>query len=151
MQPGVDYIGVSCVFACHDGAGRFLMAKRGTNARDEQGHWDFGAGKLEHGESWESAVEREVIEEYNVIPKQVEFLTAGNSLREVNGQPVHWVWLLFAVEVDSALVRNNEPEKLDEIGWFSLDNLPSPLHASVPGRSIEALKGYLEEHMVIPA
>ena len=26
-------------------------------------------------------------------------------------------------------VKNNEPEKIEEIGWFFLNNLPEPLHS----------------------
>jgi hypothetical protein len=31
MKKGVDYIGVTVVFACHDGEGNYLFAKRGKN------------------------------------------------------------------------------------------------------------------------
>lgn len=147
MNAGVDYIGVSCVFVCHDGTGRVLMAKRGTGARDEHGAWDFGAGQLRHSESWEEAVRREVTEEYATLPKQIEYVTAGNSLRTVQGEPVHWVWLLFAVEVNPAEVRNNEPHKLDEIAWFTLDALPTPLHPSIPG-CLSALTTYFTRQTV---
>jgi len=35
-------------------------------------------------------------------------------------------------------VANGEPHKFDEIGWFKLDNPPSPLHSQLPS----ALKKY---------
>ena len=31
LQGGVDYIGVTVVFYCHDGKGNFLMHKRSKN------------------------------------------------------------------------------------------------------------------------
>jgi 8-oxo-dGTP pyrophosphatase MutT (NUDIX family) len=37
---------VSCVFVCHDGHGRVLLARRGAGARDEPGSWDTGAGAV---------------------------------------------------------------------------------------------------------
>lgn len=37
MQKGVDYTGITVVFCCHDGQGRFVMAKRSNNSRDEAG------------------------------------------------------------------------------------------------------------------
>lgn len=49
---------VSRVFACHDGAGRILLARRSAGARDEAGAWDCGAGAIEFGETFEGAVGR---------------------------------------------------------------------------------------------
>lgn len=42
MTKGADYTGVAVVYYCHDGAGKFVMAKRSGNCRDEQGRWDIG-------------------------------------------------------------------------------------------------------------
>ncbi len=151
MQPGIDHIGISCVFACHDGSGQVLMARRGPGVRDEHGRWDFGAGKLEQGEEWEAAIRREVEEEYGAAPQVIDFLTAGNALRTLNGNVTHWIWLLFAVRVDPAEVRNNEPHKFDQIGWFTLDTLPTPLHSQITGRTIEALRQYLQAHALVLA
>lgn len=120
---------VSCVFVCHDDEGRVLLARRGAGARDEPGSWDTGAGALEHGESFESAVAREVREEYSAEVLGMEMIGVRNVLR---GDPVsHWVALVFAVEVDPAAVSIGEPDKFDDLGWFAPDALPCPLHSQV--------------------
>ncbi|MFC5661763.1 NUDIX domain-containing protein [Kitasatospora misakiensis] len=120
---------VSCVFVCHDGDGRILLARRSTGARDEPGTWDTGAGALEHGESFESAVRREVLEEYGAEALAVETLGVRNILR---GSPVsHWVAVLFAVEVDPGQVVIGEPHKFDALDWFTLDDLPRPRHSQL--------------------
>jgi hypothetical protein len=49
MNPGIDYVGITTVFFCHDGKGNFLFHKRSNKCRDEHGRWDLGSGKLEHG------------------------------------------------------------------------------------------------------
>ena len=49
MKPGIDYIGISTPFYCHNGKGFFLLHKRNQNCRDEHGAWDTGSGKLEFG------------------------------------------------------------------------------------------------------
>ncbi|WP_084715415.1 NUDIX domain-containing protein [Streptacidiphilus cavernicola] len=120
---------VSCVFVCHDGRGRVLLARRSAGARDEPGAWDTGAGALEHGESFEAAVRREVREEYLAEALAVETLGVRNILR---GDPVsHWVALLFAVRVDPDRVAIGEPDKFDALGWFPLDALPRPQHSQL--------------------
>lgn len=131
MKPGVDHIGVVCIFVCHDGKGNVLLQRRSANCRDEQGAWDCGGGKLEFGEDFEGAVRREVREEYGAEAHDVVFCGAHNVLRQHNGAPTHWVALTFAARVDPAQVRIGEPDKVDAIGWFTLDALPSPLHSAI--------------------
>ncbi|MFF5211253.1 NUDIX domain-containing protein [Streptosporangium sp. NPDC000396] len=129
VKPARKTPAVSCVFICHDGHGRVLLARRGAGARDEPGTWDCGAGALEYGESFETAVTREVREEYSAAALEIETIGVRNVLRE---EPVsHWVAVLFAVRVDPAAVAIGEPHKFDELGWFAPDALPYPLHSQL--------------------
>jgi 8-oxo-dGTP pyrophosphatase MutT (NUDIX family) len=64
MQKGIDHIGITTVFACHDGEGNYLFSKRSTNCRDEHGTWDPGGGGLDFGDMLEDNVRKEVMEEY---------------------------------------------------------------------------------------
>ncbi|MFJ9472586.1 NUDIX hydrolase [Streptomyces caniferus] len=126
---------VSCVFVCHDGAGRVLLARRSAGARDEPGTWDCGAGALEFGESFETAVAREVHEEYGVRPLGIEQIGVRNVLR---GDPVasHWVAVVFAVRVAPEAVTIGEPHKFDALAWFAPQELPVPLHSQC-GETLE--------------
>ncbi|MER7127303.1 NUDIX domain-containing protein [Micrococcus luteus] len=120
---------VSCVFVCHDGHGKVLLARRGAGARDEPGTWDCGAGALEYGESFETAVSREVREEYSANVLEVETIGVRNVLRaELDS---HWVAVVFAVRVDPAEVAIGEPHKFDRLDWFSPEALPGPLHSQL--------------------
>jgi len=136
---GIDFIGVTVTFVVHDGEGNFLLQKRSQNTRDEQGRWDVGGGALEFGEDWNDAVIREVEEEIGVKPININFLEAFNALRKHEGKDTHWVALVHAVKVDPGKVRINEPHKIDEIDWFTLDKLPSPLHSKI-NESLQAAK-----------
>jgi len=132
MQKGVDYIGVSIVFLCHDIRGNILLAKRGQNSRDERGNWDVGGGGLEFDGTVESTLKKEIKEEYCTDVLDYEFLGYRDVHRENDGKNTHWIALDFKVLVDGDEVKNGEPHKFDEIGWFRLDNLPSPLHSQFP-------------------
>lgn len=131
MRIGKDCIGVVCIFVCHDGQGNVLLQKRSVNCRDEQGTWDCGGGKLEFGETFEDAVRREVKEEYGAAAHDLQLCGAHNVLREHDGERTHWVAMTFAVRVEPTEVVIGEPEKVDEIGWFRMDALPSPLHSAI--------------------
>jgi 8-oxo-dGTP diphosphatase len=143
LKRGVDYIGVNVVFWCHDGKGNVLMHKRSNKCRDEQGRWDCGGGSMEFGETFEDAVRREIMEEYGVQPVKIEYLLTRNVLRGNEGNKTHWIKNLHWVLVDREKVCNGEPEKIEELGWFTFENLPSPLHSQI-GFEVEALKKYLK-------
>ncbi len=145
VKRGVDCIGVTVSFLCHDGKGKVLLHKRSANCRDEHGNWDGGGGALEFGEaSFEECLRREIREEYCTDVVRAEFVAVRNMLRSHNGAPTHWVGVLYFVEVDPAQVNIGEPEKMDDIGWFSPDELPSPLHSQLLG-AIELVrqKGFI--------
>lgn len=132
MKKGEDYTGVTVSYICHDGEGNFLFNKRGINCRDEQGRWDCGSGGLEFGDTVLNTLKKEIMEEYCTDVLDNEFLGYRDVHRENKGVPTHWVSLDFKVLVDKSKVKNGEPHKLDEIGWFRLDRLPSPTHSQFP-------------------
>lgn len=129
LQKGVDFIGVTCVFYCHDGKGNLLMNKRSRNCRDEHGRWDPGSGSMEFGETLHQTVKREIREEYCVTPKNIKLWAVNNALRFNGKIRTHWVAFLFTVEVDPKKCKIGEPDKMDDIGWFPIARLPRPLHS----------------------
>ena len=74
MIKGLDYTGITIVYICHDGAGKYLLNKRSKNCRDEQGRWDCGGGGLEFSDTVEDTLKKEIMEEYCTEVKQYEFL-----------------------------------------------------------------------------
>lgn len=142
MIKGVDYTGISVVFFCHDGKGNYLLSKRGKNCRDENGRWDPGGGGLEFDDKVEDTLRKEIKEEYSADVLKYEFLGFRDVHREHNGQKTHWVALDFKVLVDKDQVKNGEPHKFDEIGWFKLSKLPTPLHSQF-SKALEEYKNKL--------
>lgn len=129
-QKGIGYVGITTCFICHDGAGRIFMAKRSKNARDEQGTWDVGGGGLDWGISAEENAKKEIAEEYGVTAHDVTFLGYRDVFRKLpDGTKTHWLALDFIARINREHVRINEPEKFDDAGWFTLDDLPAPLHS----------------------
>lgn len=146
MVPGIDYIGVSVCFYCHDGQNNFLLQKRSQKTRDQQGRWDCGGGKLEFGESIEAGLKRELKEEYGCDGEIEEILPPVSFFEEVNGIGKHWIGLLHIVRVNRDEVKNCEPQSIDELGWFRLDQLPSPLHTNVVNE-MKIYKKYFERYL----
>ena len=66
--------------------------------------------------------------------------------RTIDGVKTHWVAIPFFVKVDPRVVKNNEPHKIEEIGWFTIDNLPEPLHSGF-AYSFEYCRDYFEKYL----
>lgn len=141
MKKGEEYAGITIVYLCHDGEGNFLLNKRGSNCRDEQGTWDCGGGGLDFGERVEGTLKKEIAEEYGTSVLNFEFLGYRDVHRMKGGKKTHWIALDFKVLVEREKAKNNEPHKFDEIGWFPLGSFPEPLHSQLPN----ALRLYKEK------
>lgn len=146
MKIGVDYIGITTPFYCHDGNGKLLLHKRSENCRDEHNRWDPGSGKLEHGLSIEENILKEIKEEYGCDGEVSEILPAHDIFREQEGIRTHWIAIPGFVKVDASQVRINEPDKILEIGWFSLDELPEPLHTGF-AHTFSLFEGDFRRHL----
>ncbi len=133
MKTGVDHIGVCVVFYCHDGKGKFLLAKRSKKSRDELGTWDPGGGGVDLGEPVLKALKREIKEEYGTNVIEAEFLGFRDVRRiDERKRETHWIALDYKVLVNPTKVKNGVPEKHDSLEWFTLDNLPTPMHSQWP-------------------
>jgi len=132
IKKGVDCVGVTVVYFCHDGNGKFVMNKRSKDARDEHGTWDIGGGGLEFGDTVANTLEKEVKEEYCTKVIESEFLGYRDVHRKTGSSKTHWIALDFKVLVDPKIVKNGEPHKFDEVSWFGLDNVPRNLHSQLP-------------------
>ena len=132
MQKGEDYIEVSVVYFCHDGKENVLLAQRSKNARDEQGRWDIGGGGVELGEAIIDTLKKEIKEEYSTDIINQEFLGYRDVFRKNNDKKTHWVTLDFKVLVDRTKAKIGEPHKFDNLEWFTLNNLSTPIHSQLP-------------------
>jgi len=134
MKKGVDFIGITVSFYCHDGKGNYVMHKRGTNCRDEQGTWSFGGGTVELGESLDTALIREIQEEYGTTPIEHTCLGFDEKFRTLpDGTPTHWIGFRYLARVNPTEVTNNEADKHYELVWITLNDLPNQLHSQELG------------------
>jgi mutator protein MutT len=128
MKIGVDYIGVGVGAIIFNDKGEVFLMKRGPNAKNERGHWEFPGGTVDFGEKLQDAIKREINEEFDIEIELIEQLPATNHL--IPAEKQHWVSTCFIAKIKEGQVPKiveKDKGKCDEIGWFSLDNLPHPL------------------------
>jgi mutator protein MutT len=126
MKTGIDYIGVAVgVFIIND-EGKVFLTKQSTKAINERGTWEIPGGKVHFGETLQKAAKREAKEEYGIDIELTEQFLAQNHL--ISEEKQHWVPTTFLCKIiGNKKPRVMEPDRCDEIGWFSFDKLPSPL------------------------
>lgn len=102
--------------------GKVLMGKR--KGAHGEGEYSFTGGHLEFGESFFECAKRETKEESGIEIKNIKFLCIANYLKHENRQDI-----LLGVTADwgSGVEEVMEPHKCEDWGWYSLDDLPSPI------------------------
>ncbi len=138
MKKGFDYIGVGVGAVILNSEGRVFLAKRGPEAGNERHKWEFPGGGVEFGERLEDAVTREVMEEYGFEIKVESLIDVVNHILPDEKQ--HWVSPTFLCRYKSGTPTIREPHKCEEIGWFSLDEIPEDLLTSASKKSLESLR-----------
>ena len=129
IQPGKHCVGVGCGAFIFDNERNVLLIKRSADAKSEPGTWARPGGAVELGETVEEALSREMIEEVGLEIKNPKILDVTTQ----TPPGANWVALGYIATAvgDPLKATNKEPHKHDDLQWFSLDNLPSPLAAFV--------------------
>lgn len=126
MKIGVDYIGVSVGALVFNKRGEVFLNKRSQNARNEKGSWEAPGGAVHFGEKRVDALKREIKEEFGIDIKIVRVLQTEDEILPREKQ--HWVATTYITKIKGEQQpRIMEPHKSDAIGWFPLNDLPSPL------------------------
>ena len=138
MKRGIDYIGVGVGAIIVDARGWLFLSRRGPQAKNERGLWEFPGGSVEFGETLAQALQREMREEYGIEIAVGDLLDVVDHILPVEGQ--HWVSPTFICRITAGEPVIREPEKCSTVGWFPPDSIPDELTQITK----ENLKHYLE-------
>ncbi len=81
--------------------------------RPEQGDWSYPKGKLEEGETYEDAAQREVLEETGLACRLIRFV-GHTEYTDRKGRPKVVAYWVMAVETGSFVAN----EEVDELRWL---------------------------------
>ncbi len=138
MKTGKDYIGVGVGALIFNDEGQLLLTLRGKKARNEIGKWEIPGGAVEFGETVQEALKREIREELGIEIKVTEMLQLCNHIIPDEGQ--HWLSPTYICKVIDGEPKNLEPEKCDQIGWFSTEEAEKLPLSIVTQQDIAVLK-----------
>jgi len=141
LKKGIDYIGVGVGAVILDREGKVFLAKRGKEARNERGKWEFPGGSVEFGEEMRHALIREVQEEYDFEISVDRLLDVVDHI--IPHEHQHWISPTFLCFYKEGTPRIMEPHKCDSIGWFSLESIPRAELTIASSKSLESLLHYM--------
>jgi 8-oxo-dGTP diphosphatase len=114
--------------------GKILLGLRKGSHGENQYAWP--GGHMEYMESFADTTKREVVEETGMEIDNVRFLRLYN-LKEY--APKHYCDIGLVADWKSGEPEVKEPHKCESWDWYDMDELPSPLFATVPS-FVEAYK-----------
>lgn len=105
---------------------RLLLIRRARPP--EAGCWSLPGGKIDLWERTEDAARREIVEELGISLGPVGLLCVVDLI--IPDEQAHWVSPVFLATEFEGEPSLLEPEKHTGLGWFGLDDMPSPLASS---------------------
>lgn len=103
---------------------RHYDPEKATSLLKGAGHWTMPGGKVDFKELLEDAIKRETAEECGLILDNFKLICINQDIVE----DAHFITAGFISDSFSGDVSVMEPDKITEWGWFSFDELPSPLY-----------------------
>jgi mutator protein MutT len=125
LKRGIDYIGVGVGALIRNERGEVFMARRGPLAKNERGLWEFPGGSVEFGEPMQTALKREIREEFGVEIVVGDLLDVVDHILPQEGQ--HWISPTYLCTIQTGAPRILEPGKCTEIGWFLPESAPTDI------------------------
>ena len=133
------------------GAGVILLNDKNEillGRRTDNGYWDYPAGSMELGESFEECARREVLEETGLACGKLEFLmdmSGEDSYYEYpNGDKVYLAGILYICRDFTGEMKMQEEEAYEQ-RFFPVDKLPEntpPL--KIKARIFEKVREYIK-------
>lgn len=134
------------------GAGVILLNDKNEillGRRTDNGYWDYPAGSMELGESFEECARREVLEETGLNCGKLEYLmdmSGEDSYYEYpNGDKVYLAGILYICRDFSGEMKVQEEETYEQ-GFFPIDKLPENIPPlKIKTRIFETVRKYIKE------
>ena len=103
---------------------KVLLGKR--KGSHGSGTWAFPGGHLELYENYDTCIFREIEEETGLKIELIDKIPIAVT-NDFFPENKHYITLFIRAKWISGEPGIKEPEKCEEWGWFSWDNLPQPL------------------------
>lgn len=116
----IQYVAVKALIADKDN--RILLLKQSDNTISGDNKYHPPGGIIELGESVESALHREIVEEIGVNANIVRLVNIGEWTAKRNNQTMHFIGIFYLCTIDDYELKIQQSEASSAL-WVSLDNI----------------------------
>ena len=103
--------------------GKFIMGcRKGAHG---EGSWSVPGGHLDFGESIETGVQREVLEETGIKISNIKIAGITNDIFKKENK--HYITIWVTSKWKSGEPKIKEPDKFLDMGWYDFKTLPKNL------------------------
>ncbi len=134
------------------GAGVIIINEKNEillGKRTDNGYWDYPAGSMEIGESFEECARREVSEETGLVCGELEFLmeiSGEDSFYEYpNGDQVYLAVIIYICHDFSGEMKVQEDEAVIQ-KFFPIDQLPETPPLKIKTRIFEKVRDHIHNN-----
>lgn len=103
---------------------RILLGKR-KNSIHMNGYWSLPAGHVYEYESCINAIKREALEECGLSLSDDDLRLSG-AMHHLS-PPFDYINYIYTADITGRTIINKEPEKCEQLDFFDLNCLPSPM------------------------
>ena len=100
-----------------------VLLQRRYNTGYNDGKYGIPSGHVEKGETFTKALIREVKEEIG-ITLETSDINVAHIMHRKSEEKVEWIDTFYIAHKWENEPQNMEPNKCDDLSWFSLDTLP---------------------------
>lgn len=132
------------------GAGVILLNEKNEillGRRTDNGYWDYPAGSMELGESFEECARREVLEETGLTCGKLEYfldISGEDTFYEYpNGDKVYLAAILYLCRDFTGEMKVQEEEAYEQ-RFFPIDALPEIPPLKIKSRIFEKVRNYIK-------
>lgn len=125
MLKGKDYIGVGVGAIIFNSEGKVFLSKKGRNAKNDVGLWEFPGGGVEFGNTLQNTLIEGIKRDFGIEVEILELLAVNNHILPETNQ--HWVAPSYICAITYGEPKIQDKDKCEEIGWFNLEvinNMP---------------------------